>query len=187
MEFKRLEYSVDSASKLIIQTIVGKANTRKRRSTYEEFVEDALGMDIRQRMCFFSYKANAFFADVIDSLEFLLESANVYFKDLSSGVNEVDSHFKDSVNKSSSPGRKIQTSFREMMDPLKDNYMSILSVTTWESVLEKWRDHLNVLTSNNNFTKCSGLFALLLLIIWRNSIYSKTVNEHSRLSRNYKR
>ena len=157
MEFKRLEYSINSASKLIIQTIFGKANTRKRRSTHEDFVEDELGMDIGQRMCFFSHKANAFFKDVIDSLEFLIESANVYFKDLSSGINEVDSHFKDSVDKSSSPGRKIQTSFREMMESLKDNYMSIRSETTWENMLEKWRDHLNVLTSNNNFTKCSGI------------------------------
>lgn len=157
MEFKRLEYSVDSASKLIIQTIFGKASTRKRRSTHEEFMEDERGMDIGQRTCFFSHKANAFFADVIDSLEFLLESANVFFKDLSSGINEVDSHFKDSVDKSSSPGQKIQTSFREMMESLKDNYMSIRSETTWESMLEKWRDHLNVLTSNNNLTKCSGI------------------------------
>ena len=157
MEFKRLDYFVDSASKLIIQTIFGKANNRKRRSTHEEFVEDELGMEIGQRMCFFSHQANAFFADVIGSLEFLLESANVYFKDLSSGINEVDSHFKDSVDKSSSSGRKIQTSFREMMESLRDDYISIRSATTWESMLEKWRDHLNVLTSNNNFTKCSGI------------------------------
>ena len=189
MEFKRLEYSVDSASKLIIQTIFGKASARKRRSTHEEFVEDERGMDIGQRTCFFSHKANAFFADVIDSLEFLLESANVFFKDLSSGINEVDSHFKDSVDKSSSPGQKIQTSFREMMESLKDNYMSIRSETTWESMLEKWRDHLNVLTSNNNFTKCSGIQDCLDYYFHNLEEFYlfEDSHEHSRLSRNYKR
>ena len=157
IEFKKLNYSLASASKQVIQTLFGKSNSRKRRSAYGDFAEGKLGMDNGQHMCFFSHQANSFFADVIDSLEFLLESTNAYFEAISSGIEQVDSHIKHSVKQSFSRAPQLQTSFSEMMQSIKDNYIDITSTTSWETILEQWRVHLNVLTADKNFTECSGI------------------------------
>ena len=76
---------------------------------------------------------------------------------IASGTEQVDLHFKPSVKQSSLSTRQIQTSIKEMMDSLKDHYTAIKSTTTWGSILEQWRDHLNVLTGHKNFTECSEM------------------------------
>lgn len=156
IEFKKIDYSLASASKLIIQMLFGKLNSRQKRSTHDEFLGDKLGMDNGQSMCFFSHQANALFTDIINSLEFLVERTDAYFQAISSGIEEVDSLVMHSAKKSFSPTLEPQKSFSEMMQSLKDNYIDITSTTTWETILENWRVHLNVLTGGRNFTKCSG-------------------------------
>ena len=157
IEFKRLDYYLASAAKLVVQTLFRKTNSRERRSTRGVFMEDRIGMDSVRRMCFFSHKANALFADVIDSLEFLVKSTNEYFEAISSGTEEVDSYSTISVKKTFSSTPQLQVTFSEMMQSLKDHFVNITSATKWESILEQWRVHLNVLTGDKNFTECSGI------------------------------
>lgn len=155
MDFKRVNYSIASAAKLLLKTLYGKSNSRKKRSTRIESVDDTFGVDSGKRMCLFSHEANAFFKDIIESLEFLLNTTKELFQGMSSSLSEFNLHNKHSGEKPSPPQRLLD-SFRGMMRSLKSHYDESTKGATWETILGQWRDSLGVLAGFKNFSECSG-------------------------------
>ena len=155
MDFKRVNYSIASAAKLFLKTLYGKSNSRKKRSTRIESVENSFGVDSGKRMCFFSFEANAFLRDIIVSFEFLLNTTKELFQGISSSLREFNSHNKHSREKPS-PSQQLLDSFRGMMHSLKSHYDESTKGATWDTILGQWRDSLDVLTGFKNFSECSG-------------------------------
>ena len=155
MDFKRVNYSLKSAAKLLLKTLYGKSNSRKKRSTPIESVDDTFGVDSGKRMCLFSHEANAFFKDIIGSLEFLLNTTKELYQGISSSLSEFHSHNKHSREKPS-PSQQLLDSFRGMMQSLKSHYDESTKGATWDTILGQWRDSLGVLTGFKNFSECSG-------------------------------
>ena len=156
IDFKRVEFSLMSASKIVVEKLFGTTNSRDKRSTRIGAVDVTTGMDTGERMCFFSYQANAFFADITESLEFLLKTTKELLYGISSSLSEFDSNKNHSVGKPSSPSQQLLGSFRGMIKSLRAHYANSTSKTTWGRILEQWRDSLSVLTRNKNLTECSG-------------------------------
>ena len=92
MDFKRVNYSLVSASKIVVKTLFGTANSRKRRSTRIGLSNDEAHMNIGERMCFFSYQANSFFGNIINSLEFLLDVTGELFQGIPLSLIMFDPH-----------------------------------------------------------------------------------------------
>ena len=155
MDFKRVNYSIASAAKLLLKTLYGKSNSRKKRSTRIESVDDTFGVDSAKRMCLFSHEANAFLKDIIESLDFLLNTTKELFQGMSSSLSEFNSHNKHSREKPS-PSQQLLDSFRAMMQSLKSHYDESTKGATWDTILGQWRDSLGVLTGFENFSECSG-------------------------------
>lgn len=155
MDFKRVNYSIASAAKLLLKTLYGKSNSRKKRSTRIELADDTFGVDSGKRMCLFSHEANAFFKDIIESLEFLLNTTEELFQGISSSLGEFNSHNKHSGEKSWR-SKQLLESFRGMMQSLKSHYDESTKGATWNTILGQWRDSLGVLTGFKNFSECSG-------------------------------
>lgn len=156
MDFKRVNYSLASASKLVVKTLFGTANSRKRRSTGIGLSNDEAHMDIGERMCFFSYQANSFFGDIIHSLEFLLDVTGELFQGISLSVSMFDSHYNHSGENPSTLSHQPLEPLERMMWSLKSHYANSTGGVTWSSILEQWRSSLNVLTTYKNLTECSG-------------------------------
>ena len=156
MDFKRVNYSLASASKLVVKTLFGTANSRKRRSIRIGLTNDEADMDIGERMCFLSHQANSFFGDIIHSLEFLLDVTGELFHGISLGLSMFDSHYNNSKDNSSALSQQPLESLEGMMWSLKSHYANSTGGVTWDSILEQWRASLNVLTTYKNFTECSG-------------------------------
>lgn len=156
MDFKRVNYSLVSASKLVVKTLLGTANSRKRRSIRIGLSNDEAHMDIGERMCFFSYQANSFFGDIIHSLEFLLDITGELFQGISSSLSMFDPHYNHSGKNSSTPSQQPLESLKRMMWSMKSHYSNSTGEVTWARILEQWRASLNVLTTYKNFTECSG-------------------------------
>ena len=155
MDFKRVNYSIKSAAKLLLKTLYGKSNSRKKRSTRIESVDNTFGVDSGERMCLFSHEANAFFKDIIESFEFLLNTTKELSQGISSSLRKFDSHNKHSREKPS-PSQQLLDSFRGMMQSLKSHYDESAKRATWDTILGQWRDSLGVLTGFKNFSECSG-------------------------------
>ena len=156
IDFKRVEFSLTSASKIVIEKLFGTTNSRDKRSTRIGTVDVTTSVDTGERMCFFSYQANTFFLDITESFEFLLKTTKELFYGISSSLSAFDSNNNHSGEKISSPSQQLLRSFRGMIKSLRARYANSTSKTTWGSILEQWRDSLNVLTRNKNFTECSG-------------------------------
>jgi len=156
IDFKRIEFSLTSASKIVIEKLFGTTTSREKRSTRKGTINDTTDTDTGERMCFFSYQANAFFADITESLEFLLNTTKELFQGISSSLSEFDSNNNHSGEKPSSPSQQLLGSFRGMIKSLRAHYANSTRKTTWDSILEQWRDSLNVMTRDKNLTECSG-------------------------------
>ena len=55
-----------------------------------------------------------------------------------------------------SPSQRLLESFRGMMQSLKSHYDESTRGANWDTILEQWRDSLDVLTGYKNFSECSG-------------------------------
>lgn len=156
MDFKRVNYSLMSASKIVVKTLFGTANSRKRRSTRIGLSNVEAHMNIGERMCFFSYQANSFFGNIINSLEFLLDVTGELFQGISLSLIMFDPHYNHSEKNSSTPSLQPLESLKRMMWSMKSHYVNSTGEVKWDRILEQWRASLNVLTTHKNFTECSG-------------------------------
>ena len=171
IDFNKLEFALTLGAKRIIETLYGTSGSRKKRSTLEDPRESVLeGLDLAQgqRTCLFAHKANVFFADIIESLEFIVRSTKELDKELMESIHDFDKlldapngsqYSGDGIGESqptARPSQQLRAAFYDVILSIKETQVNSSSRTPWNTTLEHWRGYLDVITQEKNFTQCSG-------------------------------
>ena len=153
MDFKNENASVASASKLIIEELFGKSNSRRRRSLTEEPINSKRNdsnFSIERHECALSEKAHVLFSDIVEFMNFSIKSKREVDQALLSGIRGIEELDDDKSNDGNS-------SYSDTIQFLKDAQLNTTGVTSWSDMLNDARGFLDIVTNKENFAQCSGI------------------------------
>ena len=175
VDFDQVERSSNSASKAIIAKLFGDKYSRRKRSA----PQDSANVTYTLHSSFLDYPLACLFVnnthlylssvfhslgDVIASVEGLMVNLSYGFYELErlyQAVNYSNSISNHSfVNDSSAhQNSSFLTEYLELIQVLKDENMRLTNDFSqyWNDTLEDWRAFLEIFTSNQQFSGCSGL------------------------------
>lgn len=165
MDFKNENSSLTLASRLFIETLFGTSHARRRRSTMvrPEPVGSKINsssLPLGHHECLFSQEARIFFTDIVQSLDFTINSKKELEDAMSAGLRGLEKlpfAKEDASESSSGHWQQIRASFSDTIQSLKDTRRNSSGAIPWNNTLDDARGFLDVLAREKNFTDCSGI------------------------------
>ena len=110
--------------------------------------------------CLFSQEARIFFTDIVQSLDFTINSKKELEDAMSAGLRGLEKlpfAKEDASESSSGHWQQIRASFSDTIQSLKDTRRNSSGAIPWNNTLDDARGFLDVLAREKNFTDCSGI------------------------------
>ena len=164
MDFNRESDSLTSASRRIVEKLFGTSHSRRRRSAGQTLLSsvtnDNTSSWLEGKKCVFARESNLFFADILASLLFAIQSERNFEETMATGIRSLDNLLavKDNlIDFTSGPQQQIRRLLSDTVQSIKDVQLNNSDAGSWNDTLDDLRAFLDILSWEKNFTECSGV------------------------------